>query len=104
MILASLALALAAFALFAQSMRRHAGPHWNARRSTRLRIVGWGALLASLALRLAGPGWRVGLTEWIGALALCAAAVMLLLTYRPAWLDRVAPVAIVIGLAAALLG
>ncbi len=104
MTFASFTLALAAFALLAQSMRRHAEPHWNDRRAIRLRIVGWGVLLASLALRLAGPDWRIGLAEWIGALALCAATVMLLLTYRPGWLARIAPAAIVIGLAAALLG
>lgn len=100
MTLISLTLAIAGLAMLALSMHRHAVSAGLSRAGDRpVRLGGWGLLLLSMLARIAAPDWRIGLLEWIGQLALCAAAVTLVLTYRPTLLPR----AIVPVLAVALL-
>ncbi|OZI31846.1 hypothetical protein CAL29_28705 [Bordetella genomosp. 10] len=74
---------LIAFALLALAMDRHqqnlfsrelgAGP------SSLLRIGGWGALAASLAIAVHAQGWSLGLVAWCGHIGLGAGLVLLAL-------------------------
>jgi len=104
MMLASLALAVAAMALLALSIHRHAVSARLAleqRRPAAMRFAGWVMLLFSCAADISDSGWRLGLIEWIGQLAPCAAAITLLLTNRPTMLPRVPVPALMIALVAA---
>lgn len=105
--IASLAFAVAGLAGLALSLHRHArqaalAPRLAAHPAL-LRGAGALLLLASLLARTHGADWRIGLVEWIGQAGLCAAAVMLLLTYRPHWLAGVALTALVAALVALML-
>lgn len=84
---ASFLLAWAGMALLALAMRRNTpqfglSRHWRERCHV-LRRAGALLLGGSLLARIGGPDWRVGIVEWIGQLALCAATVTVLATYRP---------------------
>ncbi|OHT18797.1 DUF3325 domain-containing protein [Edaphosphingomonas haloaromaticamans] len=102
MTMASALLLLAAYAALSLAMRRHAAQAVPDGRLVRheapLRIAGWTFLAASLALRLAAPGWRAGMVEWVGLNAAAAAIVVLALLYRPRWLPAMGLAALPLAL------
>lgn len=82
--LASFLMSVAGFGLLCLSMHRHArqaGIH--DRSAPFLRIAGWGILLISLAADLIAGNWRLMIVEWIGQAGLAAAAIVVILLYRP---------------------
>lgn len=72
---------LPAFALLALAMDRHQldlfGRELPAGQTRGLRMAGWLALLASLAIAVALKGWSLGLVTWCGHISLSAAIVIL---------------------------
>jgi hypothetical protein len=83
---------LLGFAALALSMSRHhqqvCRREPSRRRQGLLRLVGWGLLLAALALCQAHAGWASGLVWWTGLLTAAALLVIVLLTYRPSGFAR----------------
>lgn len=77
---------LIAFALLALAMDRHQrdlfGRELAPRRSRVLRVGGWVALLASLAIAVRAQGWSLGLVAWCGHVSLGAGVVILALVAR----------------------
>ncbi|WP_347329886.1 DUF3325 domain-containing protein [Marinimicrobium locisalis] len=96
-------LALAAFASLCLATPRHMHQlkaskpqRWR----TPLRAGGWGLLTLSLIVAVVERGWGLGLVEWFGALTLAAVTVVLVATYRPAWLKALIGAGGLLGLGA----
>jgi hypothetical protein len=97
---ASFLMSIAGFGLLCMSMHRHARQAGIQDRSARfLRVAGWCALIISLAVGLIAGNWRLMIVEWIGQAGLAAAAVVVILLYRP----RILPGAVVVAAIGALL-
>lgn len=100
--------AFAGFVGVSLSMERHArqlvarvpAPGYRLLAST----LGWGLLAFSLAVSLRQYGASVGVTAWLGFLAMAATCLGLLLSYRPAAIRYVAPGVLILGAAIAGLG
>jgi hypothetical protein len=79
--LAAIALSFTGFTALALSMDRHQrdvfGRRLHGTPSRWLRCLGWLMLAASPAPCVVQDGWGIGLTGWLGALTLAAAAVVL---------------------------
>lgn len=86
---ATAVVSLIAFVLLALAMDRHQqdlfGRELQPGRSRLLRIGGWAALLASLAIAVDAQGWSLGLVAWCGHISLSAGLVILALV---AWERR----------------
>ena len=83
----SLALVLTGLTLLSLSMDRHhqqllTGKPSPARRRA-FGLAAWLVLLTSAALCVTASGWSIGLTWWLGCVAVAAAALALMLSYRP---------------------
>ena len=80
---ATAAVSLLAFALLALAMDRPQqtlfGRELAAGRTRALRIGGWVALIASLAIAVKAQGWALGLVAWCGHIGLGAGLVILAL-------------------------
>lgn len=72
----------------------------SALRARLLRAGGWVSLALSLAACLFQQGWAFGSVLWVGLLAAAGYALVLLHTYRPRWIPRVAVAAPALGLLA----
>jgi hypothetical protein len=88
MLLLAFALAVTGFALLAASLVKHHRDLFGhgpvAPLETKLRIAGWLALAASLALSIV-EAHLIGLVLWVGLLNAAALTVSLLLTYKEKW-------------------
>jgi hypothetical protein len=107
MSLASLLLALGGFAALSLSMQRHArqaGPRRWLPGPRYLRWIGWSFLLLSLIIRLGKPDWRPAVVEWVGALGLAAAIVVVTLIYRPRLLPVIPKAAMLLALLVLAIG
>ncbi len=62
-----------------------------------LQLAGWAGLFLSLIGAVIYKGWAVGATAWVGVLAVVAFALMLLLSYKPAWAILSALLSLLIG-------
>ncbi|GBU18684.1 MULTISPECIES: DUF3325 domain-containing protein [Methylobacterium] len=86
----NLSLCFCGLALMALSLDRHHRDVFGARvpagRALPLRLGGWIAILGSLAAAMLVEGANFGPIQWIGALTGAGLAVVLILSYRPAWL------------------
>lgn len=100
---ANLGLSFAALAALCLSLNRHHAEVFDrkAERTAvlRLRLFGWGAIALSFVVAGLFEGWAFGPVQWTGALIGAAAALVLLLSYRPRF---VAPAALAALAAAAL--
>jgi hypothetical protein len=102
-----LGVAFAGFGALCLSMERHArqllgavpGQLWQLIAA----ISGWGFLVLSLVLSLMHYSISVGLTAWLGFLAIAATSLGLLLTYAPSTIRYVVAVLLLLGGAVALL-
>ncbi len=74
---------LIAFALLALAMDRHQqdlfGRELAVEPTHVLRVGGWAALVASLAIAVHARGWSLGLVAWCGHISLSAGLVILVL-------------------------
>ncbi|MDQ8032843.1 MAG: DUF3325 domain-containing protein [Bordetella sp.] len=77
---------LIAFTLLALAMDRHQQDLFGRELGTditrALRIGGWVALIASLAIAVHAQGWALGLVAWCGHISLSAGLVILALIVR----------------------
>lgn len=74
----------AAFASLAMSMKKHSSLGWSALPPPPiLRLLGWTLLALSAAMAVAASGAALGVTAWIGQMCAAAAALVLLLSWRP---------------------
>ncbi|MBN6150142.1 DUF3325 domain-containing protein [Xanthomonas sp. AmX2] len=109
MIAPALALSFSGFAALCLAMEKHQLELYGPRRASpqrmrQLRLAGWLALGAALALCVSDRGWAIGPVLWLGTLT--ASAVLLafgLLPYRPRIIVPLAFAAPPLGLAATLL-
>lgn len=89
----TLSLMLIAFALLSQTMPRHCKQIWRrvlSEQANRFsRILGWGLLLISLIALCYTHFFTNALLLWLGYCSLSALLVILLLSYRPQWLQTV---------------
>lgn len=99
----NITLCFAGFAALALSLDRHHREALAGRvpagRVLPLRAAGWALLALSLAGAVAWEGLNFGPVQWIGALTGGALLVVLVLSYRPAWLRPAALLALPLGLA-----
>ncbi|MGU3536627.1 DUF3325 domain-containing protein [Methylobacterium sp. A54F] len=104
----NLALAFAGLAALALSLDRHHRDAFGTRvpkaRARMLRLAGWAGIALSLLSAGILEDWTFGPVQWIGALIGGALGVVLLLSYRPAWLRPAALAALPLALAALALG
>jgi hypothetical protein len=79
------------FALLSASMERHARQVFGTSPTRRSQLVrtlcGWAVLALALIPALDAYGISIGISVWVGFLAVAATLVALLLTYRP-WMLR----------------
>lgn len=82
-----LALSFSGFAALSLSTERHHGQVFDDKGGTRkrlgLRVLGWLLLGISIAPCVSALGTSVGLAMWAAELSVAAAAMVLLLTYKP---------------------
>ncbi|HAE26702.1 MULTISPECIES: DUF3325 domain-containing protein [Hyphomonas] len=91
MYLLALCLAFCGMALICVSMTKHYAQVFGKAQAvfldrTLLRYAGCSVLAVSLLPFLVADGISVAITTWFGALSLAAVILVLMLTYRPAWL------------------
>lgn len=87
MLIVSILLAFAGFAMLAIAMPRHLeqvlGRGFELRFRNGVRVAGWVLLALSVLPCFVGAGLSIAWTRWFGALTFAALPVALLLTYRP---------------------
>lgn len=103
-VIASFAWAISGFLLLALTIERHYQDVYgksavlDKRYLKMLYTLGWTALLISLISIVIYKGWFVGPVAWMGLLAVTAFGLMLLLAYKPSWVNKTAVFALAIAI------